>query len=72
MRYDLTVKRKSSIELLRIVSMLMIILHHFVYANMDSFLKENSFIQSFFLYFFFSLGKIGVGIFCHFCMVFGR
>ena len=65
MRYDLTEKRNSSIELLRIVSMLMIILHHFVYANMDSFLKENSFIQSFFLYFFFSLGKIFFLSFLH-------
>lgn len=36
MRYDLTEKRNSSIELLRIVSMLMIILHHFVYAKLDS------------------------------------
>nr|WP_147349552.1 acyltransferase [Bifidobacterium adolescentis] len=56
-------KRNSSIELLRIISMLMIILHHFVYANMDSFLTQKSFLQSFFLYVCFSMGKIGVGIF---------
>lgn len=36
MRYDLNEKRNSSIELLRIVSMLMIILHHLVYAKLDS------------------------------------
>ena len=56
-------KRNSSIELLRIISMLMIILHHFVYANMNSFLTQKSFLQSFFLYVCFSMGKIGVGIF---------
>ena len=57
-------KRKSNFELLRIIAMIFIILHHFVVHQPDSFINMNIMSSSNFIYsLFFSGGKFGVALF---------
>lgn len=56
--------RFSNFELLRIISMLMIILHHFVvHSYYHPFSHNTNFINDFIIFFFRSGGKLGVALF---------
>lgn len=56
--------RNSNFELLRIISMLMIILHHFVvHSYYHPIVNNTNFINDFVIFFFRSGGKLGVALF---------
>lgn len=56
-------KRNTSIELLRILSMLMIIVHHFAQYNLGAFSDTMITLPRMWNYFLFMWGKVGVDIF---------
>ncbi len=58
----LSKSRRSSIELLRIIAMLMIILHHFA-LHSTTYFGANFTINAYLMQFFQSFGKVGVAIF---------
>lgn len=59
-----TAKRNSSIELLRIIAMLMILAHHFIYFNQSYIMSYPADTKRLFCQFFLeSFGKVGVALF---------